>query len=72
MISEVGALVHFLPPYSPDFAPIEECFAKIKATMRAMEVEAQATNDIESIVLSAFSAITEEDCKNWIGISGIY
>ena len=27
MISEVGALVHFLPPYSPDLAPIEECFA---------------------------------------------
>lgn len=71
MISEVGALVHFLPPYSPDFAPIEECFSKVKALMRSMEMEAQST-DIETVSLAAFSAITEEDCRNWIGISGIY
>lgn len=72
MISEVGALVHFLPPYSPDFAPIEECFSKVKSLMRSMEMEAQVTDDIETVALAAFSAITEEDCKNWIGISGIY
>ena len=71
MIGEVGALVYFLPPYSPDFAPIEECFSKVKNTMRAMEQEAQVT-DIETIALAAFTAITPEDCKNWIGISGIY
>jgi len=71
MIGEDGALVYFLPPYSPDFAPIEECFSKVKTTMRAMEQEAQVT-DIETIALAAFTAITPEDCKNWIGISGIY
>ena len=27
MIQEVGALVHFLPPYSPDLNPIEEAFS---------------------------------------------
>ena len=31
MINEVGALVLFLPPYSPDFNPIEEVFSKLKA-----------------------------------------
>ena len=72
MVSEVGALIHFLPPYSPAFAPIEECFSKVKSLMRAMEMEEQVTDDIETIALAAFSAITEEDCKNWIGISGIY
>ena len=30
MIEEAGAIVHFLPPYSPDFNPIEETFAKVK------------------------------------------
>ena len=71
MISEIGALVYFLPPYSPDYAPIEECFAKVKNAMRTMEQEAQVM-DIETIALLAFSTITPEDCKNWIGISGIY
>jgi len=28
MIEEVGAIVHFLPPYSPDFTPIELAFSK--------------------------------------------
>ena len=34
-IEPVGALVRFLPPYSPDFNPIEHAFAKLKAFMRA-------------------------------------
>jgi len=29
-IEEVGSIVHFLPPYSPDLNPIEEAFSKIK------------------------------------------
>ena len=29
MITEVGAIVHYLPPYSPDFNPIEWCFSKV-------------------------------------------
>jgi transposase len=34
-IEQVGALVRFLPPYSPDFNPIELAFAKLKAFLRA-------------------------------------
>ena len=30
MIEEVGAIVHYLPPYSPNFNPIEEAFSKVK------------------------------------------
>ena len=41
MIQEVGAIVYFLPLYSPDYNPIEEAFSKVKAEMRAMEKEAQ-------------------------------
>ena len=33
LINEVGALVHFLPPYSPDYNPIEEAFSKVKLEM---------------------------------------
>jgi transposase len=34
-IEQVGATLHFLPPYSPDFNPIEQAFAKLKALFRA-------------------------------------
>ena len=42
MIEDVGALVHFLPPYSPDFNPIEEMFSKVKTEMK--NLEASITN----------------------------
>ena len=32
MIEEMGAIVHFLPPYRPDFNPIEEAFSKSKSS----------------------------------------
>ena len=34
-IERVGARLRFLPPYSPDFNPIEQAFAKLKAFLRA-------------------------------------
>ena len=34
-IERVGAHLRFLPPYSPDFNPIEHAFAKLKAFLRA-------------------------------------
>jgi len=33
MIEEVGAMVHFLFPYSPDFMPIELAFSKVKTSL---------------------------------------
>ncbi len=35
MINVVGALVRFLPPYSPDLNPIEEVFSKVKSVLKA-------------------------------------
>jgi len=59
MIHEIGALVHFLPPYSPDYA---EAFSKVKSELKAMESEAQVL-DLETLILAAFSAITPVDCQ---------
>lgn len=33
-IEAAGATLHFLPPYSPDFNPIEKAFFKLKAMLR--------------------------------------
>ncbi len=71
-IEDVGAVVHFLPPYSPDLNPIEETFSKVKSTMKSLEERMTQTEDIETIALSAFCTITDDDCKNWISDSRIY
>ena len=70
MVHEVGALVHFLPPYSPDFNPIEEAFSKVKAQLRAMDVD--SFEDPEDLVMAAFTTITAGDCQQWIRNAGIY
>lgn len=73
MVEEVGALVLYLPPYSPDFNPVEELFSKLKTTIKDYEtvLEMQEMN-LEEIVLAAFSSITELDCYNWIEHASIY
>ena len=64
LINEVGAIVHYLPPYSP----IEWCFSKVK---EGIEEEMEATEDIELIARSAFATVTSNDCQNWIDDCGI-
>ena len=70
MITQVGALVHFLPPYSPDLNPIEECFSKVKSLLK--NTDTTLHDDLESHILAAFSCITPDDCKGWISDSTIY
>ena len=38
-LEAAGARLLYLPPYSPDFNPIEQAFAKLKALLRKAEVE---------------------------------
>ena len=64
MIQEVGAIVHFLPPYSPDLNPIEEAFSKVKATLKLLDQEADMGEDPEDLLLSAFSSISEDNCQS--------
>ena len=72
MIQEVGALVHFLPPYSPDFMPIELAFSKVKTTLKTLEWDVKDITDVETILLTAFMAITPDNCHAWICASGLY
>ena len=70
MISQVGALVHFLPPYSSDLNPIEECFSKVKSTLRRMETN--TNDDLETHLPYAFMQVTSQDCKGWTLDSGVH
>ena len=71
LIQGVGAIPLFLPPYSPDYNPIEELFSKLKTTIKTYEFQ-DVQFDLESIIYSAFCHITPEDCNSWIAHAGIY
>lgn len=71
-IEDVGALVNFLPPYSPDLNPIEELFSKVKTTLKSLEADISHITDLETLLLSSFTSVTVEDCNAWINDSEIY
>ena len=70
LISSVGALLIYLPPYSPDLNPIEEAFSSVKAYLKAHECIIHNSNDVETIVQAAFANISEEDCMGWFNDCG--
>jgi transposase len=70
LIESIGALVIFLPPYSPDMNPIEETFSAVKSYLKANEAVMQATDDIEDVITAAFASITSKQCQAWIRDSG--
>ena len=61
-IHATGAIVIFLPPYSPDFMPLEELFARIRENDAAW----QFCQDLELMVEEAFLHVTDEEVKNYI------
>ena len=68
LIEEIGAIPIFLPPYSPDIMPIEECFSKVKSFLRANDplIQILREPEIEDIILAAFASITPDDCYSWV------
>lgn len=67
-IEAVGAQVRFLPPYSPDFNPIEQVFAKLKAFLRA--ARPRTFDQVLALVAAALVLFTPDECRNYIRHSG--
>ena len=55
-----GIMVLFLPPYSPDYMPIELCFSYIKYYLRSHDDVLQAITDPKIIIKSAFDSINHK------------
>jgi transposase len=68
LIESVGASVLFLPPYSPDFSPIEEVFSKIKANLRTIEARTQET--LMEAIAQALDAVSRSDALGWFSHCG--
>jgi len=67
-IEAVGAQIRFLPPYSPDFNPIEQAFAKLKAFLRA--ARPRTFDQVLALVAAAIDLFTPAECRNYIRHSG--
>ena len=70
LIESVGASVLFLPPYSPDFSPIEEAFSKIKAIVRSIEARTQET--LVEAIGQALDAVSQGDALGWFAHCGYW
>lgn len=62
LILQTGALLQFLPPYSPDLNPVEHIFSKVKGIMKENDNLFQIFTAPRILLAIAFEMITEEDC----------
>jgi transposase len=63
LIEDQGCELMYLPPYSPDFNPIEEAFSKIKGLMR--KAQARSREALLEAMGSAISALSGEDARGF-------
>lgn len=63
-IEQAGAQLRFLPPYSPDFNPIELAFAKLKAFLRA--ARPRSFDQVVELVAIALHLFTPQECLNFV------
>ena len=67
-IQATGAKLWFLPPYSPDFNPIEKMWSKIKAYLR--KVKARTKEELWQAIGTALKTITASDALGWFESCG--
>lgn len=68
LIKQAGAYVWFLPPYSPDFNPIEKMWSKIKAYLR--KACARSRETLYRAIADSLDTITPSDIYGWFKSCG--
>src|SRR4051794_31151867 len=63
LIEAKGAQLHYLPPYSPDLSPIEQCWSKIKTYLR--RAKARTREALEDALATALDTVTARDAHGW-------
>ena len=69
-IEAVGAILMFLPPYSPDLNPIEQAFAKLKALLRAKAL--RTVDALWNALGSLVGCLTAAECANYLRHAGYF
>ncbi len=68
LIKRRGCELVYLPPYSPDFNPIEQAFSKVKDLMR--RAEARTREALIEAMGVALSAVSARDAQGFFGHCG--
>jgi transposase len=68
LIEARGCSLLFLPPYSPDFSPIEEAFSKVKALLR--KAKARTRGALVEAIGRALEAVSTKEVRGWFGHCG--
>lgn len=69
-VEAAGARLVFLPPYSPDFNPIEQAFAKLKQGLRA--AGARTTETVMAATQELYPRITATDARGYYHHAGYF
>ncbi len=67
-IEAVGARLLYLPPYSPDFNPIENAFAKLKALLR--KAAERTVDRLWNAIGALIQLFTPNECANYFAAAG--
>ena len=67
-IEAAGASLLYLPPYSPDFNPIENAFAKLKAKLR--KAGERTLEGLWSAIGQIIDTLTPTECANYFAAAG--
>ena len=70
LVEKRGARLLFLPPYSPDFTPMELAFSKLKTFLRT--ARARTRQALTAAVRAALDWISEGDAQNWFHHCGYH
>jgi transposase len=63
LLAEAGARLIYLPPYSPEFSPIENCWSKLKLILRSLSPRSYA--HLAQAIEEAFAQVSPEDIRAW-------
>jgi transposase len=68
LIEAAGATFAFLPPYSPDFNPIEKAFSKLKANLR--RIGERTVSGLWDVIGSLVTMFSAQECQNYFASCG--
>jgi transposase len=68
LIEAAGATLAFLPPYSPDFNPIEKAFSKLKTNLR--RIGERTVTGLWDVIGSLVTMFNPHECRNYFASCG--
>lgn len=67
-IEHRGAQLVYLPPYSPDLSPIEQCWSKVKSFLR--KVGARTPEALDVALVQSLEKVSPSDARGWFTSCG--